>query len=202
MIWCACRPMNRKERRAAKAAGYDVPPPADQSAKQPKQKKEKRRRDDDNDGKQNSAGKEETQQGDDTSASKRQKLEEAEGNEPQPQEEAPRESNFNDNTTVFVANLAFKVVEDDLREEFSSCGEVKNVRLIRDKNTNRSRGFAYVQMASNEAREVRLLMLVAHGYTLFAYPIYKLEHYITIFHCYSLPQLITRYSSLTAGCAR
>lgn len=46
--------------------------------------------------------------------------------------------------SVFVGNLTFTANEEAVRQFFSSCGEVDNVRLVRDKKTNLGKGFGYV----------------------------------------------------------
>ena len=50
---------------------------------------------------------------------------------------------------IFVSNISFKVREQALSELFSQHGEVSSVRIIKDKETKRSRGFGFVEM-SNE----------------------------------------------------
>ncbi|HTJ41579.1 MAG TPA: RNA-binding protein [Kofleriaceae bacterium] len=52
---------------------------------------------------------------------------------------------------LFVGNLAFEVRADDLRELFASIGEVADVHVVTDRDTGRSRGFAFVTMASGQA---------------------------------------------------
>ena len=49
---------------------------------------------------------------------------------------------------IFVGNLNFQVVEDDLRRLFGPYGHVDRVTLITDRVTGRSRGFAFVEMAN------------------------------------------------------
>ena len=49
---------------------------------------------------------------------------------------------------IFVSNISFKVREQALSELFSQYGEVTSVRIIKDKETKRSRGFGFVEMAS------------------------------------------------------
>jgi len=51
---------------------------------------------------------------------------------------------------IFVGNLDFHVIEDDLRQLFSQYGQVDRVSVVTDRNTGRSRGFAFVEMANNE----------------------------------------------------
>ena len=51
---------------------------------------------------------------------------------------------------IFVSNISFKVREQALSELFSQYGEVTSVRIIKDKETKRSRGFGFVEMASDD----------------------------------------------------
>ena len=51
---------------------------------------------------------------------------------------------------LFVGNLPFETTEDELRETFSQAGEVASVRIITDKFTGRSRGFGFVEMATDD----------------------------------------------------
>jgi len=52
---------------------------------------------------------------------------------------------------VFVGNLPFSATEDQLRELFAQHGDVVSAEIVKDKFTERSRGFAFVEMASDEA---------------------------------------------------
>lgn len=47
---------------------------------------------------------------------------------------------------LYVGNLSFHATEDDIRKEFSAFGEVSDVHLVLDRDTGRSRGFAFVTM--------------------------------------------------------
>ena len=49
-------------------------------------------------------------------------------------------------TNIYVGNLSFKASEEDIREVFASFGEVSRVNIITDRETGRSRGFAFVEM--------------------------------------------------------
>jgi nucleolin len=53
--------------------------------------------------------------------------------------------------TLFVANLAFSVKEDTLRELFGEYGEVKSVRLPTDRESGRPKGIGYVEFESVES---------------------------------------------------
>lgn len=50
---------------------------------------------------------------------------------------------------IFVSNISFKVREEALKDLFSPFGEVTSVRIIKDKETKRSRGFGFVEMAND-----------------------------------------------------
>jgi RNA recognition motif-containing protein len=57
-------------------------------------------------------------------------------------------------TNIYVGNLSFKASEEDLRQAFSEYGEVTSVNIIADRETGRSRGFAFVEMPnSDEAKQ-------------------------------------------------
>jgi RNA recognition motif-containing protein len=49
---------------------------------------------------------------------------------------------------IYVGNLPFSATENDLKELFSEYGEVSSVNLVVDRQTNRSKGFAFVEMES------------------------------------------------------
>lgn len=53
--------------------------------------------------------------------------------------------------TIFVGNLAFKASQDELRDLFTPYGTVHSVRIMKDRATRRPRGFAFVEMDSNQA---------------------------------------------------
>ena len=54
---------------------------------------------------------------------------------------------------IYVANLSFAVKDEDLRSYFAEYGEVSSAKVIQDKLTNRSRGFAFVEMPDDTAAE-------------------------------------------------
>jgi cold-inducible RNA-binding protein len=51
---------------------------------------------------------------------------------------------------IFVGNLNFKTTEDELRKLFEPFGAVDRVTILTDRDTGRSRGFAFVEMANAE----------------------------------------------------
>ncbi len=52
---------------------------------------------------------------------------------------------------VYVGNLSYETTEDALRTLFAEFGEVQSVNLITDRDTGRSKGFAFVEMATDQA---------------------------------------------------
>ena len=50
---------------------------------------------------------------------------------------------------IYVGNLPYESTEEDLTEAFSAHGEVESVTVIRDRDTGRSKGFAFVEMPTN-----------------------------------------------------
>ncbi len=52
---------------------------------------------------------------------------------------------------IFVSNLSFNVQDEDLREFFTDYGEVSSAKIITDRETQRSRGFGFVEMPDEEA---------------------------------------------------
>ncbi len=54
---------------------------------------------------------------------------------------------------LFVRNLSFKTTEDELHELFGTHGEVKSAKIITDRETGRPRGFAFVEMTSQQDAE-------------------------------------------------
>jgi RNA recognition motif-containing protein len=53
-------------------------------------------------------------------------------------------------TNIYVGNLSFDAAEDDIRQAFNAYGEVSSVSIISDRETGRSRGFAFVEMPNAE----------------------------------------------------
>jgi RNA recognition motif-containing protein len=51
---------------------------------------------------------------------------------------------------LYVGNLSYNTTEDDLRGLFSQAGDVRSISLIKDRETGRSKGFAFVEMNSSD----------------------------------------------------
>jgi RNA recognition motif-containing protein len=54
---------------------------------------------------------------------------------------------------IYVSNLSFAVQDEDLREFFAEYGEVSSAKVIKDKYTNRSKGFGFVEMPDDAAAQ-------------------------------------------------
>jgi len=60
---------------------------------------------------------------------------------------------------IFVGNLNFNTGEDELRQLFEAYGQVERVSILTDRDTGRSRGFGFVEMANNEDGEKAIAAL-------------------------------------------
>lgn len=67
-------------------------------------------------------------------------------------------------TKLYVGNLPFNTVEQDLQELFGQHGAVSEVHVVHDKMTGRSRGFAFVTMADEDGAKGAISTL--NGYKL------------------------------------
>jgi RNA recognition motif-containing protein len=54
---------------------------------------------------------------------------------------------------IYVGNLPYTATEDELRTAFAAFGDVNTVNLIIDRDTGRSKGFAFVEMADNASAD-------------------------------------------------
>jgi cold-inducible RNA-binding protein len=54
---------------------------------------------------------------------------------------------------LYVGNLSFQITESDLSELFAQVGAVDSVKIITDRDTGRSKGFAFVEMSDGSAAE-------------------------------------------------
>jgi RNA recognition motif-containing protein len=53
-------------------------------------------------------------------------------------------------TKLYVGNLSFRVTSDDLQAHFAQAGTVESAKIVEDRDTGRSRGFGFVEMATAE----------------------------------------------------
>lgn len=63
---------------------------------------------------------------------------------------------------VFVGNLPFSATEEELRQLFAQHGEVSSVEVVKDRFTERSRGFAFVEMATDDGTSAAVAALNQH----------------------------------------
>ncbi len=61
--------------------------------------------------------------------------------------------------TLFVSNFPFTTTEDELRGAFEGIGTIRSVRIIVDRETGKSRGFAFVEIAETDAADVAIEQL-------------------------------------------
>jgi len=54
---------------------------------------------------------------------------------------------------LFVGNLSYNTTEDTLRTLFAEYGQIESVNLVTDRYTGRSRGFAFVEMSTEQAAQ-------------------------------------------------
>jgi RNA recognition motif-containing protein len=64
---------------------------------------------------------------------------------------------------LYVGNLPYETGEQDLEALFGSVGTVERVSVMRDMATGRARGFAFVEMASDEDAQKAIAQLNNHG---------------------------------------
>jgi RNA recognition motif-containing protein len=62
---------------------------------------------------------------------------------------------------LYVGNLAFRTSSEDLQQLFSQAGTVESASVVEDRDTGRSRGFGFVEMASKEEGEAAIAQF--HG---------------------------------------
>jgi len=67
-------------------------------------------------------------------------------------------------TKLYIGNLSYSTTEEELRTLFAQAGTVSSVDLIKDRMTGSSKGFAFVQMSSQEEAQKAISMF--NGYSL------------------------------------
>ncbi len=63
---------------------------------------------------------------------------------------------------LFVGNLPYETMDQDLEALFGEAGQVETVSVMRDRMTGRARGFAFVEMASDEDAQKAITQLNGH----------------------------------------
>lgn len=56
-------------------------------------------------------------------------------------------------TKLYVGNMSYKVTSEDLQKRFSECGDVVSVNIVFDKFSGQSKGFGFVEMATEEGAQ-------------------------------------------------
>ena len=59
-------------------------------------------------------------------------------------------------TRLYVGNLSFRTTGDELQELFAQAGEVSSANVVTDRETQRSRGFGFVEMATEEGAQAAI----------------------------------------------
>jgi RNA recognition motif-containing protein len=60
---------------------------------------------------------------------------------------------------LFVGNLSFQITDQDLRALFEPHGEVASAKVIKDRDTNRSKGFGFVEMVTEDGAQAAISAL-------------------------------------------
>jgi RNA recognition motif-containing protein len=63
------------------------------------------------------------------------------------------------NRKLYVGNLPYETTESDLQSHFAQAGAVESVTLMRDRETGRARGFAFVQMTNDSDAQAAITQL-------------------------------------------
>ena len=62
-------------------------------------------------------------------------------------------------TKLYVGNLSFQTTQQDLEELFAQSGQVSSVNLMTDRDSGQSRGFAFVEMSTEEEAQAAIQAL-------------------------------------------
>ena len=65
---------------------------------------------------------------------------------------------------LYVGNLSFRVTSEDLQEHFAAAGAVESANVVFDRETGRSRGFGFVEMADEEAANAAIAQFNGQEY--------------------------------------
>ena len=60
---------------------------------------------------------------------------------------------------IYAGNLPYKIREDELRRLFESHGQVNSVKIVTDRETGRSKGFGFIEMATESEAESAISQL-------------------------------------------
>ena len=65
---------------------------------------------------------------------------------------------------LYVGNIPYETSETDLQDLFAQAGTVESVRVMRDASTGRARGFAFVEMGSDEDAQAAISQFNEHQF--------------------------------------
>ena len=65
---------------------------------------------------------------------------------------------------LYVGNLSFRVTSEDLQEHFAAAGAVESANVVFDRETGRSRGFGFVEMADEDAANAAIAQFNGQEY--------------------------------------
>lgn len=65
---------------------------------------------------------------------------------------------------IYVGNIAYAMSEEDLKNEFEKFGEVSVVKIVRDRDSGRSKGYGFVEMDSQEDAQNAIASLNGHEF--------------------------------------
>lgn len=65
---------------------------------------------------------------------------------------------------LYVGNLSYATTEDELRNLFAQAGSVQSVALIKDRDSGRSKGFAFVEMSTADEAQKAIAQLHGQDY--------------------------------------
>lgn len=63
---------------------------------------------------------------------------------------------MSNNHKAYVGNLAYSTTEQGLKSFFAECGEITDARVITDRETGRSKGFAFVSFSTKEGLDAAI----------------------------------------------
>ena len=63
------------------------------------------------------------------------------------------------NRKLYVGNIPFETNENDLQALFAEVGQVESVNVVRDRETGRARGFAFVEMSTDQGAQAAVSQL-------------------------------------------
>ena len=67
-------------------------------------------------------------------------------------------------TKLYVGNLSYRVTSEDLQEYFAGAGPVESANVVFDRETGRSRGFGFVEMATEDAANAAIAQFNGQEY--------------------------------------